>query len=338
MKTIFNSTVATAVACLALFSCNQQDEELSPNESLKVSQQSDLIGYDPTTCNLIQSFGTGDLPRAVDVIEEDRAIFTVKAQRRGHNGKYENETSAVLLDPRDPATNLLNPFDTQMAGVYGLLTVGDKSGLAANQTGGRVVMDFTPVKSVTMKTLVVADIDESEAGSKVELFSSTGQLLDEKLLPITGDKGLGFVSFDNIPGVAKVVVTFGNERQRSGSGAIARLQLCIEGEGVDNFCYQSINSVWMQYTGSNPANITVKAKEGSSSKVVYAGKGVKPGTMFKLENAEGLGESLLVTTQRKTAETIPLECNGPTSLKKQYGNFKLIEVRSSASMPLKLQD
>ncbi|TXK50285.1 hypothetical protein FVR03_05180 [Pontibacter qinzhouensis] len=337
MKTFFNSTVATAVACLSLFSCTQQDEELSPNESLKVSQQSDLVGFDPTTCNLIQSFGTGELPRAVDVIEENRAIFTVKAQRRGHNGKYLNETSAVLLDPQDPATNLLNPFDTQMAGVYGLLTVGDESGLAANETGGRVILDFTPVSSVTMKTLVVADIEESEAGSKVQLFSSTGQLLDEKPLPVTGDKGLGFVSFDNVPGVAKVIVTFGYERQKSGSGAIARLQLCIEGEGVDDFCFQSINSVWMQYTGSNPANITVKAKEGAASKVVYSGKGVKPGTMFKLENAAGFGEALVVETQRKDKETIPMTCNGPTSLKKQYGNFKLVEVRSGAGMPLLLQ-
>ncbi|WP_187262460.1 hypothetical protein [Pontibacter beigongshangensis] len=337
MKTTFNATLATAVACLALVSCKQQEEELSPSASLEISNQSDLVGYDPTTCNLIQSFGSGELPRAIDVVDENGAIMIVKAQKRGKNGKYLKETPALLLDPQDPATELLNPFDTQMAGVNGLLTIGDEAGLAANQRGGRIVLDFSPVRSVTMKTLVVADIEKSEAGSKVALYSSTGQLLDEQQLPVTGAKGIGFVTFDNIPGVAKMIVTFGNERKQAGSGAIARLQLCIEGAGEDEFCFQNIRTIWVQYTGSNPANVTVKAQQGKSSKVIFSQKGMKPGTLFRLENAEGFGDALLLETQRKDAETVSMACNGPTSLKRQYGNFKLVEVRSQTDYPLLLQ-
>src|SRR5690606_18501761 len=104
MKASHTNTFAVAFASLFLFSCEQKTEQ-DLVEPMQVSQQDDLRGYDPTTCNLIQDFGKGTLPRKADVIEEDGAVMIVKAQRRAHNGKYLPETEALLLDAHDPATD-----------------------------------------------------------------------------------------------------------------------------------------------------------------------------------------------------------------------------------------
>lgn len=308
---------------------------------MKVSQEEKLVGYDPTTCNLVQTFGTGELPRHVSMIEEDRAVMTVTAQRRGHNGKYLEETEGLLLDPTDPATDLTNPFDRQMLGMFGgILTVPDETGTKANRAGGRVTLDFSPVGSVTMKQMLFTDIAEEDRGSKVELYSASGQLLEQKEIPVMGKNQGIFVSFDNTPGVAKAVVTFGAERKNVGSGAIARLQLCVDGQGrYDKTRYSGVQSLWLEYTGSNPANVTVTAKEGESGKQIFSAKGMKPGTMFKLASEEvmkPLGETLEIETNRKEKQIIPVNPDNTSSLKKQYGSFRVVEARGT-SYPLHLE-
>ena len=341
MKMNPTKTLAIAFAGLSLFACNREEEQdmVAP---LKATQEAELVGYDPSTCNLIQSFGAGELPRAVDVVEEDGAVMLVKAQRRGHNGKYLSEEPALLLNASDPATGLLNAFDSHMLGVSGLLTVGDAAGQKANQDGGRIILDFSPAGTVTMKSILVTDIAEDEKGSIIELFSSTGQLLDQKEVPVTGDNGAVFVTFDNVTGVSKAVVTFGAARKTSGSGAIGRLQLCVDGQGsTAEACSAAIQSVWLQYTGATPANVAVTAQEGTSARVIFSEKGMKPGTLFKLsaEDAAGFGAAALVlTTNKKEKQTISLACNASTALKKQYGSFRVVEARDLYSdYPLQLQ-
>jgi hypothetical protein len=339
MKTFSTKIAAVAFASLFLFACDREEDQEFV-EPMKASQEADLVGYDPTTCNLVQTFGSGELPRSVSMIEEDGAIMVVKAQRRGHNGKYLDETEGVLLDPRDPATNLTNPFDAQMLGMFGgILTVGDASGQGANQEGGRLILDFSPVGSVTMKTMVITDIAEDEEGSKIELFSHSGQLLELRELPTKGSNEAIIVTFDNVPGVAKAVVTFGAERKNIGSGAVARLQLCVEGQGqYDDARYSDVRSIWLQYTGDKPTNVNVSAQKGASSEMMFSEKGMKPGTMFKLAAADGLsiGEALFIETNRKEKQTIPTKADGSASLKKQYGSFRVVEARCS-DYPLRLQ-
>ncbi len=332
--------IAVAIASVFLFACDRDDEQ-ELVEPMKVSQEAELVGYNPTTCNLVQTFGSGELPRHVNMIEEDRAMMTVKAQRRGHNGKYLEETEGLLLDPYDPATDLTNPFDRQMLGMFGgILTVPDETGTKANRAGGRVTLDFSPVGSVTMKTMLFTDIAEEDAGSKVELYSASGQLLEQKEIPVVGKNESIFVSFDNIPGVVKAVVTFGAERQNVGSGAIARLQLCVEGQGrYDEARYNGVHTLWLEYTGSQPANVTITAKEGASGKQIFSAKGMKPGTMFKLASADRmipLGEALEIETNRKEKQTIPVNPDRTASLKKQYGSFRVVEARCS-DYPLQLE-
>ncbi|MCP2042999.1 hypothetical protein [Pontibacter sp. HSC-36F09] len=340
MKTFSTKTFAIAFASLFLFSCERTDEHdvVAP---MATAQSDNLIGYDPTTCNLVQSFGEGPLPRTADVIEEDGAVMIVKAQKRGQNGKYLPETPALLLDAHDPATDLVNWMDANMLAMNGLLTVGDGTGQKANREGGRLVLDFSPVSTVTMKTMVFTDIADEDKGSKVELYSRSGQLLEQKEIP-TGEKNSTvIVSFNNVPGVAKAIVTFGNERSKVGSGAVARLQLCIEGQGrYDDARYQDVHTLWLEYTGEKPANVTVKSvQEGNSGNVVFEAKGMKPGTAFKIaaSAANAFGESLEIKTQRGEQQLIPVNADPSASLKKEYGSFRVIEARCS-DYPLKLEE
>jgi hypothetical protein len=338
MKTFLTKTIAVASASLLLFACDREEEQ-ELVEPMKASQEAELVGYDPTTCNLVQTFGSGELPRSASVIEEDGAVMIVTAQRRGHNGKYLEETEGVLLDAHDPATDLVNRFDANIMGMTGLLTVGDESGQRANREGGRLNLDFSPVGSVTMKTMVFTDIAEEDRGSKVELFSAAGQLLDQQEIPVRGKNETVIVGFDNVPGVAKAVVSFGAERKSIGSGAIARLQLCVEGQGRrDEARYGDVQSIWLQYTGDKPANVKVTAREGASSSMLFSENGMKPGTMFRLAatGAATLGEALVIETNRKEQHTIPMNRDHTASLSKQYGSFKVVEARCT-DYPLQLQ-
>jgi hypothetical protein len=339
MKTFSPQTLAVAFASLFLFSCERNSEQ-DIVEPMKATQDNNLVGYDPTTCNLVQSFGEGALPRKVDVIEEDGAVMIVKAQRRGQNGKYLNETEAILLDAHDPATDLVNRMDASMLGMSGLLTVSDETGEKANREGGRVIMDFSPVGSVTMKTMVFTDIAEEDKGSKVELYSRTGQLLEQKEIPVGSKNETVIVSFNNIPEVSKAIVTFGAERSKVGSGAIARLQLCVEGQGRrDEARYQGVHTLWLEYTGAQPANVKVTAKEGANNKPVFSANSMKPGTMFKIAAERGatLGETLEIETNRKEKHSISVKEDRNASLNKQYGNFRVVEARCT-EYPLMLQD
>ncbi len=344
MKAFNTKTLAVAFASLFLFSCERNaDQDLV--EPMQTAQQQDLRGYDPTTCNLIQSFGEGTLPRKVDVIEENRAVMTVKAQRRGPNGKYLPETQAVLLDAHDPATDLVNFMDARFDGMSGLLTVGDGSGMKANRTGGRITLDFTPVSSVTMKTMVFTDISEEDKGSKVELYSRTGQLLEQKEIPANGKNAVSFVWFNNVPSVAKIVVTFGDERNNTGSGAIARLQLCVEGQGrYDEARYQDVHTLWLEYTGSQPANVSVRGNQEDRrgkgrGNVLFGAKGMKPGTMFKISTSEisASSQAVAIETQHGEKQIIPIREDRTASLKKQYGSFRVVDARCT-NYPLKLEE
>ena len=340
MKAFSTKTLTVAFASLFLFSC-EHNAEHDMAEPLAATQDNNLIGYDPTTCNLVQSFGEGALPRTADVIEEDGAVMIVKAQKRGHNGKYLQETPALLLDAHDPATDLVNRMDANMMAMTSLLTVGDGSGQKANREGGRLVLDFSPVSTVTMKTMVFTDIAAEDKGSKVELYSRTGQLLEQKEIP-TGEKNSTvIVSFNNVPGVAKAIVTFGEERSSVGSGALARLQLCVEGQGrFDDARYQNVHTLWLEYTGKQPANVTVKSvQEGSRGNALFEAKGMKSGTTFKIAASEtsSLGESLEIKTQRGEEQLIPVQADPAASLKTQYGNFRIVEARCT-DYPLKLEE
>lgn len=332
MKATGKRILFVAFLSLCLVGCSVEED---PLESLRSTNNSDLVGYDPDGCNLIQSFGEGAVPRLVNLIEEDRVIMSVKAQRRGQNGKYLAEEQALLVDPAQ-SPDMVDEFDRHILGMVGLLTVHDGSGSKVNQKGGRVIMDFSRVGSVMMKNMLLVDIGST--GATVELFSKNGQLL-EKQRVITEAKAARFIGFRNTPGVAKIVVTFGDERKLEGTGAVGRLQMCIEGEGrCIPVCYGELNSMWLEYTGAKPINVKVSSRNGASSKVLFDGRGMKPGTMFQVKNQGGFGEALAIETNRKENHVIPLQCDASPSIKKQYGVFMVVQAGSSGSLPVCLSD
>lgn len=332
-KAVTKSTAAMALLCLTLVGCENIEDTVAPEEPMKVSQAAEMVGLDPSTCNLMRLAQNSTSPSLIQNIEEDGAQIQVTAQKRGHNGKYLNATPAVVLDPRIDGAGLMTPMEARIISVPGIITVGDGAGTAVNNNGGRLVLDFSSVGSVTLKAMLIADIDSDEKGSKVELYSSNGQLLYQKELPVTGDLSSTIIGLGNTPKVTKMVVTFGNERTKVGSGAIGLLQMCVEGQGQRNdYCTDQISSVWMEYTGRTPANVNIRSVAGASSKVIFSQKGMKPGTMFKLYNYEGLGEALVVETNKKERQTISLDCSKrPVPIKEEYGSFRVVQAGTESS-------
>jgi hypothetical protein len=335
MKTINTKTIAVAFASLFLFSCDRNEEQdmVAPMQASIDSE----FGTHPTTCNLVRSFGVESTPKAINYIEEERAKIIIKGERRGHNGKYLDENMAKAFK----APRTYNDNKTiNLLGHPTLLSLGKGEDEAMHEDGGRLILDFSPVGTVTMKSFIVYDINETDAGSKVELFSSTGQLLATKALPSTKDKDISFVGFDgDVPGVAKMIVTFGEERKFAGSGGISMLQMCIEGEGrYDDARYMGVRSIWMEYTGSQPANVNIIAKNGASNNALLDTKGMKPGTIFKLSAPYGssLGETLEIETNRREKHSIAIMEDRNATLNKQYGNFRVIEARCT-DYPLRLK-
>ncbi|MHC2993316.1 hypothetical protein OB13_17660, partial [Pontibacter sp. HJ8] len=235
-----------------------------------------------------------------------------------------------------PRENLL----INLLGQPKLLTIGDGSSPTMHDGGGRLTIDFSPMGSVTMKSFVVYDIDDADEGSLVELFSGTGQLLKSKKLPKTDKNDITLVGFDgDVSGVTKMVVTFGEGRKLAGSGAISRLQLCPDGAGQ---CWPSsgtLQSMWMQYTGDKPANVKVSTRNGAAASVIFSENGMKPGDIFKVESLGGLGEAVLIETNRKESHTIlTTPGEGPLVVKQQYGSFKVLDARDDwGAYPMCLQ-
>ncbi|MBC5772647.1 hypothetical protein H8S95_01115 [Pontibacter sp. KCTC 32443] len=314
--------------------CNTEEDAVKP---LATSNQEELVGWTDAVCNLIQSFGATASPGLVTTVEENGALMHVTTQRRASNGKYLPETHAMLVGGRE-TPELIGFMDAIVLGVSNMLTVPNESGDGINQTGGRIIIDFTPSGSATVRDMILTDIDTDEKGSKIELFSNTGQLLLSKEIPVTGDKNPLFVSLENVPGVAKAIVTFGDKRSLNGSGAIARIQMCVEGAGrCVSLCSAPVNKLWLQYVGTRPIN--VKARMGTES--LMNGNGMKPGTMFKIEHGSDLRNTLTLETNRKDVPAVSLTCgdNGQLSLSGDNDLFRVVDARSSNySYPLCLQE
>ncbi len=306
-----------------LAACTPDEETVQP---LKTTNQDEIVGYDDSGCNMMQLYGDGAKPSNVFTIIEDGIEMRVTAQRRGHNGKYLPETAALLLDPAQHPELVSNSAYTNI-GMNGLLTVPDEAGTYINEKGGRVILDFSATGSLTMKNMVFTDIDADEAGTKIELFSNTGQLLMTKDIPLIGDKGSVIVGLDNQPGVSKIIVTFGEERTGKGSGTIGRIQMCRDGMGqCISACTREVNTVWLQYVGSRPINV----KALSQNAVLLRSNGMKPGTIFKVEHAEDLINALQIETNHKGVPDINLTCNdGLVSLTENNSLFRLIDARGA---------
>ncbi|MER2997973.1 hypothetical protein [Pontibacter populi] len=329
MKTATINSLFIAGLSILLAACSPDEEAVKP---LSTTNQDELVGYNPSGCNLIQSFGDVVKPSMVTSITEDGIAMTVSAQRRGNNGRYVAETAAILLEPSQHP-ELIAEFDRHILGVYGMLTVPDEAGTGANLSGGRVIIDFTQTGSITMKNMLFTDIDEDEAGSKVELYSSTGQLLMAKDIPLAGDSKGIFVGFNNQPGVSKIIVTFGGERTRNGSGTIARMQMCRDGVGqCVGTCTSSVNTTWLQYVGNRPINVRASISNESSSELLLRSNGMKPGTIFKIEHSSDLINALTIETNRRDVPVFSLACEeGVVSLTENNNMFRMLDARSANS-------
>ena len=182
------------------------------------------FGTDPTSQEIIEF---NDIAAGSGVISQVYSLGTpigVNALHRLPNGKYKDTNVAKLFNTSSPTgsyANFRTPNPNAFRPMGQILIVGDgvdgEPDLYAG--GGSIEMDFSAIGSVLLKGIHVLDIEESEAGSTLELIDQSGKVFKTMPLPVTGALGATRLRVDT-PGVAKIRVTFNSTKKRGGTGAI----------------------------------------------------------------------------------------------------------------------
>lgn len=223
MKMFITNVIALSMLGSVLMGC---EKEAQPTETLSYTQVK-KFGTDPTSCEIIEfeesEYSTDGV---IDAAYSNGTPVKIAAYQRQPNGSYGTENVAKLFNTsvpydqpqefRTPNTNAMRPMGKVL-----LVSNGSESKMEA----GRIEMDFTAMGSITLKGIHVLDIEQDEAGSTIELYNQSGQLIKTMPLPVTGTYGATRLRIDT-PGVQKLVVTFNGKNKKSGNGSIDVIEFC----------------------------------------------------------------------------------------------------------------
>jgi hypothetical protein len=228
MRTIFYKTLALSLASFLVASCAQETE----------------AEVKPLTTTDTKKFGTIPGATIIDFSETNGYIDEIKVKKDSYTtlpvkitatrlaaGKGTSENAALVYDTTKPDKKnagyiAVNRGPFQLGNV---LTVGEDRGSNStiNDKGGSIEMDFSSFGSVVMRGLYIADIEEHESGSTLELLDATGTVIYSMVLPVTGAYTFQpLVLGPGVAGVTKLRVTFKSTNGRGGSGAIDVVQFC----------------------------------------------------------------------------------------------------------------
>ncbi|MER2996464.1 hypothetical protein [Pontibacter populi] len=228
MKTIFYKTLALSLASFIATSCAQETEaEVKP----LAATESKKFGTIPGATIIDFSEANGYISE-INVKKDSYTTLPVKIKAtRFTTGKGALGNAALVYDTTKPdkknaGYTAVNRGPFQLGNV---LTVGEDHGSNAtiNDKGGSIEMDFSSFGSVVMRGLYIADIEEHEKGSTLELLDAAGTVIYSMVLPVTGAYTFQpLVLGPGVAGVAKLRVTFKSTTGRGGSGAIDVVQFC----------------------------------------------------------------------------------------------------------------
>jgi hypothetical protein len=165
-----------------------------------------------------------------------------------------------------------------------------------NAHGGMMVVDFTEVGPVTVKSMHVVDIEQhSELRSRVDFYDAADQKInttDIKIAP-TGDNGVGVVAFAEMKGVKKMIITLDgnwNEYTNAGSGAIDNIAFCkdIPPAPPCGPCEGKVNSLTFKYNGPDNATLVATAKVGFFFVPILIVNDLDAGETFTLDGARNM--------------------------------------------------
>ncbi|MBC5775474.1 hypothetical protein H8S95_15460 [Pontibacter sp. KCTC 32443] len=229
MKTILYKTLALVCITFLSTSCDQEIEaEVKPMTAMSTKK----FGTVPGTTIINFSETTGYL-NEVKVMKDSYTTLPVKiTATRFQNGQPVAGNAALVYDTTKPDKKN-NGYTAVNRGPFQLgniLTVGQSQGAntTINDKGGVIEMDFSSFGSVVMRGLYIADIEENERGSTLELLDASGSVIYVTELPVTGAYTFQpmILAGQGVANVAKLRVTFKSTNGKGGSGAIDVIQFC----------------------------------------------------------------------------------------------------------------
>ena len=191
----------------------------------------------------------------------------------------------------------------------------------ANVVGSEMMLDFTPIGTVTLFDLLIIDVEAVEPNGEVEIFDPLGATLALVMLPTVGDNGVATVDLGGAAGIgnaAKMVVRL------NGSGAIDDIAFEKECTGrIGDLVWHDLNKDGIQDAGEPGLdNVGLTLKDGTGAQLAqtstgrngeYEFTGLCAGTYVVCVDGETLPSGLVPSPcDAGGDDTIDNDCTGVT--------------------------
>ncbi|MHC2990660.1 hypothetical protein OB13_03325 [Pontibacter sp. HJ8] len=232
MKKTLLRALTLSLSAAILFGC-EKEEDVLLNESMALQATTG-------TCDKIsfENYAPGFLTQ---VQSTGGHMIGVKSIMRAKDGTIVTDRNYAMLQHTGTTTEhdmksttlgnvlIINKYKESDAVAPG------EEFITTNPWGGTIEVDFAAAAPVNIKSLDVIDIDSYESPSKIELLGQDGKPVHSMAIPVTGEGGIGKVTFNGsngIGGVWKVRVYLDGmlDNNPAGSGGIDNIEFCRETE------------------------------------------------------------------------------------------------------------
>jgi hypothetical protein len=224
-----------------------------------------------------------------------------------------------------------------------------------NAHGGMLELDFSTVGPVTVNSMHVLDIEQhTELRSRVDFYDAANNKINDTDIMIapTGNNGVGTVTFSEMKGVVKMVITLDgswNPTTNAGSGAIDNIEFCKDTPPPSSCgpCEGKVSSLTLKYNGADNTKLVASIKTGSFWTPLTVIQDLDAGETFTLDGALNtdrrngfaatLGtEVLLVATVngQVTTTMIHTSCSQPIYQSYENGLYATLAGSSKIGGPL----
>jgi hypothetical protein len=351
MKTLTSRPLAFIALAGLFYGCQQDEFQPEPTSSIKVDSPAALMIAE--NCDVIDFENPGVFPRDASgyitgVRSQKGATVHVLGNARWSNvpaSQWETDNRANIFNTTNlpdghPDKDLGTPnWNNTTPALGNVLIVQELVGphnVASdpndNAHGSRMEFDFTEVGPVTVSSMDVVDIEQhAELTSRVDFYDAANNKINgaDILIAPTGDNGVATVTFAEMKGVLKMVVTFDgswNPTTNAGSGAIDNIMFCKDAPPPPTCgpCEGKINSLTFKYNGPDNALVIASVKVGAFFLPIGIFNDLDAGETFVLDGSKNkdkrggfagtLGtEVILVQTSKGKMKTtsIHTSCSQP---------------------------
>ncbi|MGV3641492.1 MAG: hypothetical protein ACO1NZ_13285 [Adhaeribacter sp.] len=307
-----------SLAFLALaglfYGCQQEDLGSDPAPLFSPSQTSAVVAEN---CDVIDFENAGQFPRDANgyitgVLSQKGEAVGVRGVARISNvpsTQWETDNRANIFNttalPDDhPDADLETPnWNNTTPSLGNVLIVQElvaPHNVATdpndNAHGGILELDFSAIGPVTVNAMHVLDIEQHyELNSRVDFYDAANNKINtsDLLIAPTGNNGVAQMSFADMKGVTKMVITFDgawNPSTNAGSGAIDNIEFCKDTPPPPTCapCEGKVNSLTFRYNGPDNATLVATAKVGAFFVPILTIHDLDAGETFVLDGARNI--------------------------------------------------